>query len=232
MLGAHDFEQLHHIRRRKEVQPDHVLRPLGHGRDFVDIERRCIGRQNGPLLHHTVEFSKDLALKVHVLKHGFNDQITVREISNGKPPVKAGHAGLDFILGKTPLVGRPLIIAAHDAQTTVQRLLGGLHDFDLDASSRKVHRNTAAHGTRPDDAHGFDRALGRCRIKTRHGPCISPRLRDVGSDFGFARLGHSLASSLSRQAVRMARRSILSVAPRIRGVCCTHRCAGILNFAR
>ena len=36
--AAHDLEQPHHVRRREEVHAEHVLRPLGHRRDLVDVE--------------------------------------------------------------------------------------------------------------------------------------------------------------------------------------------------
>ncbi len=42
LLAAHDLEQLHDVRRREEVQSEHLVGALRRGGDLVDVERRGV----------------------------------------------------------------------------------------------------------------------------------------------------------------------------------------------
>ncbi len=50
LVGAHHFEQRHHVRGREEVQADDVLGPPRRRRDRADVERRGVRREHGARL--------------------------------------------------------------------------------------------------------------------------------------------------------------------------------------
>src|SRR5690606_19014322 len=55
VFGADDFEQLHHVGRREEVQAYDVLRTLGDRGDLVDVEVGGVGGEDGAGLRDLVE---------------------------------------------------------------------------------------------------------------------------------------------------------------------------------
>jgi len=63
LFGAHDFAQLHHVGRAEEVHAEHVLRPLGHRGDLVDVEIRGVAGQHGAGFCIGVERGEDFLLQ-------------------------------------------------------------------------------------------------------------------------------------------------------------------------
>ena len=62
-LGAlDDFEQFHDVGGAEEMQPDHVLGPLGDCGNRVDVEGRGIGAEDRPGFGDGVEPGEDLLL--------------------------------------------------------------------------------------------------------------------------------------------------------------------------
>ena len=81
LLAAHHFEQRHHVRWREEVQADDVLRPLHRCRDFIDIQRRGVGGEQGAGFGDRIEFAKHPLLEIHALEHGLDDDVAGGEIA-------------------------------------------------------------------------------------------------------------------------------------------------------
>ena len=128
LLGAHDLEQPHDVGGREEVQPHHVLRPLGHGGDVVDVERGGVGGDDGARLGDFVELLEHLLLERHVLEHGLDDQVGLAEVLHLQRRRELGEAVGRLRFGDAPAlgVGRQRILDAIDA--AVERLLRGLDD--------------------------------------------------------------------------------------------------------
>ena len=77
--AAHHLEQPHHIGGAEEMQPDHVLRAPREAGDVIEIQRRGVGRENRALPDHAVQGLEHLALHVHALEHGLDDQIDIAQ---------------------------------------------------------------------------------------------------------------------------------------------------------
>ena len=106
--------------------------------------------------------------------------------------MKTGHARFDFVLGKAAFVAGALVIAAHNGEAAIKRVLFGFNDAHIDARGRKIHRNAAAHGARADDANGLDVTQRGGWIKARDLPGFVSRGGDVVANFG---LRHAHAGS-------------------------------------
>ena len=57
------------------MQADDVFRTSGRGGDFVDIQRRCVRRQDRSLLANGVQIAEHLLFYGHVLEYGFDDEV-------------------------------------------------------------------------------------------------------------------------------------------------------------
>ena len=75
--AADDLEQAHHVRRAEEMQADHDPGREVRAGDRVDVQRRCVGRENRARLHDPVERREHLLLDLHVLEHRLDHQIGV-----------------------------------------------------------------------------------------------------------------------------------------------------------
>src|SRR5690348_9791822 len=96
VIGTHDLEQLHHIGRREEVQADDIFRPLGHRRDLVDVETRCVGCKDRAWFADGVELGEDLLLDVHALEYRLDDKVDVLELFEVQGTADQSHAAIDF----------------------------------------------------------------------------------------------------------------------------------------
>ena len=73
-------EQAHDVGGTKEMSTDHILRPLGKCGDLVNIERGCVCRKNGALLHYTVKLREYFLLDSHIFIDRFNNHIAMGDI--------------------------------------------------------------------------------------------------------------------------------------------------------
>ena len=80
VLGPHDLEQRHHLRRIEEVEPDHPLGPLRRVSLSRDRERGRVGGEEGVVLDDLVELAPHLELAVEVLCDRLDHEVRVGEI--------------------------------------------------------------------------------------------------------------------------------------------------------
>ncbi len=162
--------------RRITFAGEKKCRPMTHsGRlvaagDLVDVEIRSVGGEDGALLDDLVELAEHVLLHVHVLEHGFDDQVAVGELLQLERAGQQAHALLDVFRLELAALRGGLVVLADHAQAALQRFLFGLHDGDGDADVREVHRDAAAHGAGADDADLGDRQRRRVGRHIRNLP--------------------------------------------------------------
>ena len=145
-IATHVLEEFHHIGRREEVHTDHRLGAAGDGGDLVDIEGRGVRRHDRPGLTDPIEFGEDRFLELHVLEDGLDDDVAVGEVVLVGRASDQAHALLDGLGRDRATARRPLVVLAHDTETSFERGLVAFNDRDRDAGVGEVHRNAAAHG--------------------------------------------------------------------------------------
>ena len=94
LRSANHFEQPHHVRRTEEVHADHGFRTRSGRRDFVNVERRSVGRKNRAALAHTIQFGEHFFLQRHAFEHGLDHHIRAGEIviaQRGLDQVSSAH---------------------------------------------------------------------------------------------------------------------------------------------
>ncbi len=164
------------------MQANDVAGARGHAGDLVDVQRGCVGRENGAGLHDAIEIGEYLFLDIHVLEHRLNDQVAIGEALHVERALEPGHASLDLVLRKAALVGATLVVAPDDSESPVERFLLGLEDADLEPSRSKIHRNAAAHRAGADNADRLDRAPLCAGRDVRHFPSLAAGFGDIGGD--------------------------------------------------
>ncbi len=81
---AHDLDQAHDVRGAEEVHADDRLRPAHRRCDAIHVQGGRVGREDGVGAANTIELPEDLALDVHILEHGLDDQVRAREPHRGR----------------------------------------------------------------------------------------------------------------------------------------------------
>ena len=72
-------------------------------------------------------------------------------------------------------------MAAHHRQASIQRLLGGLDNFNMEPGGGKIHGDTAAHCPGANHADGFDWAQRKISWQALNAPSGLCRFRDIVS---------------------------------------------------
>ena len=158
--AADDFEQAHDIGRAEEMGADDLVRAGGHRRNFINVERGRIGRQDTLGLGDRVQLREDLLFDLHVLEHGFHHQVNLAERRVVQGRRNETHTLLDLFRRESASPGAAFIVAAHYCQALVQKFLIGFEDGDREPGIGEVHGNAAAHRAGPDDTH-FLNGAGR-----------------------------------------------------------------------
>ena len=131
--AAHDLEEPHHVRRREEVHAEHVLRPLGHRRDVVDVEIGGVRGEDRAGFGDRIEPLEHFLFYVHILEHRFDHEVGLGQRAEVERGLEPPHPLVDLLHRQSALLGGRLVVAAHDRDPAVERLLRGLHDGDGDA---------------------------------------------------------------------------------------------------
>ena len=107
-----------------------------------------------------VEPLEHALLDVHVLEDRFDDEIGLgqgAEVERGESlPIRSSTSAIV----SRPFLAVVLVVAAHDGDAAVERLLRGLDDRDRDAGAEEIHGDAAAHGAGADHADAADRRVG------------------------------------------------------------------------
>ena len=171
LRAAHDFEQAHHIGGREEMRADHVFRPPGLGGDRVDVKVGGVGGEDRAGLGDLVEPLEHALLDLHVLEHRFDHEVGVGQRLEVERRREPRHPLLDLRHRHAALLGRVLVVPAHDRNAAVERLFRGLDDGHGNAGREEIHRDAAAHRAGADHADLGDRPR---RLVRRRCPPPSP----------------------------------------------------------
>ena len=101
---------------------------------------------------------EDRLLQLHVLEHGLDHDVAVREIGLVGRPRDERHPLLDGLGRDRPTGGGAFVVLADHGEALVERLLVALDDRHRDADVGEVHRDAAAHRAGTEHA-----APSRCR---------------------------------------------------------------------
>ena len=187
------------------MQPDNILRARRHGGNLVNIQGRCIGRQNRARFADFIEIGENLLFQAHILKHSLNHQIAISEFFHLQHAANACHARIHFVLRKTPAIGRALIIAAHHAQAAGQRVFLGFDNNHLNAGRGEIHRNAAAHGSGTDNADFLNRPHWHIIGQSIDDPRLLGRVIHIGCCITHLHLPRDNLAALCRLMRRPAR---------------------------
>src|SRR5262245_8196317 len=197
-LAADDFEQSHHVRRAEVMMADDEFRPRRGRRDFINVQRRGVRRQNRAGLGHTIDFAEDLLLQFHPFEDGLSDDVGFFKTVVGKLRLDQRHTLTHHFLREAAFLDGVLVVFANRRHPAIQRLLRHLsHDY-RDAGVGVIHRDPAAHRPSADDRGLFDfenfrvfRRVGNLRDFALAEEDVDHRLRLIREkalfeQFGFA----------------------------------------------
>ncbi len=173
LLRAHDLQQAHHVRGREEVQADDRVGALRDARDLVDVQARSVGGEDRALLDDAVELAEHLLLDVHVLEHGFDHQVAVRQRFELQRAAQQAHALLDVLGLELAALRGGLVVLADHAEAAIERVLLRFDQRHRHADVREVHRDAAAHRAGADDADLLDRDRRSVLRHVRHFPHLA-----------------------------------------------------------
>ena len=80
LRAANHFEQSHHIGGAEEMRAQHVGGPAAGFGNFVDIERRGVGRDDRAWFADLAQARSDYFFQRHVLEHGLDHQVAVGKL--------------------------------------------------------------------------------------------------------------------------------------------------------
>ena len=156
-LGAtHHFQQLHHIGWAEEVQAHHVFGALREGCNFVNVQGRGVGSQDGAGLHHTVQLLEYGFFDADFFKHSFDHQIGTSQVVVAQGGRQQRHALVVLVLLELAFLDLRFVVLADDGDATVQRVLLHLQHLDRNTSVQEVHRNAATHGASANNGDRVD----------------------------------------------------------------------------
>ena len=115
------------------------MRALGECCNFVHIQGRGVGGQDGAGLHDFVQFFEHSFFHAHFFKHGFNDHVCAADVVVAQGGAEQGHALIVFVLFQLALFDLRLVIFANRGHAAVQRFLLHLEHLDRNACVQQVH---------------------------------------------------------------------------------------------
>ncbi len=64
------------------MSADDLFGPIGDGGDFVDVQGRGIGGEDGAGPTDRIQLGEDFLLQVQVFEHGFDDDVGVLDVGD------------------------------------------------------------------------------------------------------------------------------------------------------
>ena len=123
---------------------------LGRRGDLVDVERRCVGCQDGIGPSDAVEFGEDLLLERHALEDGLDDDVGLPKAVEAEGRFNSRQAFVHLCLRQPALLHGGSVVLADRGQPAIE---GRLIDFlqeDGDSRIGVGHGDSAAHRPGPD----------------------------------------------------------------------------------
>jgi hypothetical protein len=149
-LAADDFQQLHDVRRAKEVQAQHLFRARGNAGNRVNIQRRGVAGKDRPRLQQRIQCAKDLLLELKVLVHRFDHQVSIRQRRVIAHRRDAGQAHGRLFGADPPQLEVVRIGCGHHAHRLFEHLRVVVQPQHLNAGVGQAHDNAPTHGSRAD----------------------------------------------------------------------------------
>ena len=132
------------------------LGPLGDAGNLVDIQRRCVGEQQGVRLHYGVELGEHLLLDGHLLEDGFDHRVAIGNRRETFNRLKQSQTPLHLGLREAAAPDAGRVVGADPLHTLRQHLGRSIKQLHREAVVGETHGNAAAHGARADDGGRLD----------------------------------------------------------------------------
>ena len=161
LVCHNNFQQLHHMRGREEVQPDHILRTRSAGGNFIHIQIGGVGGQDRALLADRIQLAKHHFLDAHLFKDRLDHQIHIAQgvIVGGQGQRLFGELG-ELRFGNLAALQGALQIARDAAFCGLCRLVAHLQHHHRKAGQQCCGSNTCTHGATTDNANRRQRTRG------------------------------------------------------------------------
>ncbi len=163
----HDFQQLHDVRGREEVQAQHVLRPRRGGRDLLDVEVRGVAGQHRPGLADAVELGEHRLLHRHVFEHRFDHDVHLAQRVVGGRTGQSRHQRAASVGAHAALGHQRVIDLLHVGAAARQAFGVALDHRHRQAGVEHRHRDAGAHRAAADYARRTQGAWRRS-LRPRH----------------------------------------------------------------
>ncbi len=154
----HDFQQLHHIGRREEMQADHVRRTGDAGGNRVDVEVGRVGRQHGTGFANAVQFGEDGLLHRQIFEDGFDHHIGGGQVFITGAALQARQYGVAGFLRETALGHLGVVNFFHMAASACERFVVTFNHGHRQTGIEHRHGNARTHGAAADHTDLFDAA--------------------------------------------------------------------------
>ena len=149
-----------------------------------------------PCLTMPSSLREHVLLDVHVLEHGLDDQVAIRERLEVERAGQQAHALLDVFRLELAALRRRVVVLADHAEAAVERVLLDLDDRHRNADVGEVHRDAAAHRAGADHADLLDRNRRGVVRHVRNLPHLALGEEHVALR-GRLRAGHQLHEQLA-----------------------------------
>ncbi len=183
LFAADDLQQLHHVGRAEEVVADHLARTAAGLRELVDVQRRGVRGQDAGRLRDPRQLRERRLLQIHVLEHGFDDDVGLIEAVVGGGRRDERHRARHGVGGHAALRHGRFVILADGRHAALHRGIVHVLQQHGNAGVGVGHGNAAAHRARADHGRARDRHRPACPSARR----APSRLRDPRRTCGPAR---------------------------------------------
>ena len=184
--GMDELDELHHLGRVEEVEPDHARRTFRGDGHVDDRQRRGVGRKDGLLAEDPVEGLEDFLLQLEVLGHSLEDELAIAEVGEFGGGRDASEELIGLGLLHLAALDRPADAVLDALQPGGDGLVRYLVEDDVEPGLRTDLADAGTHGPAPHDSNlgdlyshesslfRFPRKRGAKR-KRPPGPRFSPR---------------------------------------------------------
>ena len=149
------------------MQTQHILGPSGNVRDGVQVQIRCVRRQNRAGARKLIETTEDVLLDAHFLERGLNHQIGT---GNAGPVIGRPNAAASLIGrggGEAPALHLAVVEALHAVRAGSRGVRVLFEQVDRDTRVRQGHGDARAHRASANHGDPVDRSRSGA-LQPRH----------------------------------------------------------------